>query len=276
MKALDEPFDPEELSAVEGMDCLKLEFTRKSELTRHDLAVLKGARFEPKGRGCVWPQFRSTQPGWHPWYITQTEADAMLADLPRLIAFYRLFEKEESLFDGHPPLELPFLAVELPERALTPGDLDWRPCLRIAEPQLAAYTPDRQVMEQLLRIVPSPGLVCEFDSLLMAGASFVEEGRPCFGRLGLLAQSGNGVVLGLDIQPGALSAGYAAGASLVGALLKAGRLPAKLILRDPRWRPVVEPFCATLGIQIGLARRLPAFEEALASVSQFISNRQGR
>jgi hypothetical protein len=124
-----EESDPLDANVADGMDCLKVEFVPKRELDKDDLAVLKAAAFKPAGRGCVWPQFRSSEPGWHPWYIHQTEAEQLLADLPRLTAFYRLFEKHTGLFDDRAPTEIPFLPGALPSRLLTPEDLDWRPLL---------------------------------------------------------------------------------------------------------------------------------------------------
>ena len=49
-------------------DCVKVEFTAKSELTKEDRAVLAAAGFTPSvKRGCVWPAFRSLVPGGYPW-----------------------------------------------------------------------------------------------------------------------------------------------------------------------------------------------------------------
>ena len=79
--------DPGDFNNADGMDCLKVEFVSKRELWKEDLAGLKAAGFKPAGNGPVWPQFRSSEPGWHPWHINQAEADQLVADLPRLTAF---------------------------------------------------------------------------------------------------------------------------------------------------------------------------------------------
>ena len=75
LKVLDDDFDPEDLNAAVGMDCLKLEFVTKRELVKAGLAVLKAVGFKPARRGCSWPQFRSSIPGWHPWHISRAEAE---------------------------------------------------------------------------------------------------------------------------------------------------------------------------------------------------------
>jgi len=69
LQMLDDAPDPEDFNTADGMDCLKLEFVPKRELCKEDLAMLKAAGFKPAGKGSVWPQFRSSDPGWHPWHI---------------------------------------------------------------------------------------------------------------------------------------------------------------------------------------------------------------
>ena len=270
LKVLDDDFDPEDLNAAVGMDCLKLEFVTKRELVKADLAVLKAVDFKPARRGCSWPQFRSSIPGWHPWHISQAEAELFLQDLPRLIAFCRLFENHPSMYEGRSPAELPFLPAKLPDRPLTLADLDWRRCLRLPEPPLSAFTPTEEELNRLLKLPRSPGLVFEFDSSLTPGASFTENGRPCLGRTALLVDSRVGIVIGAEVTPGGVAPGVSTGEVFVSLLLKSPQLPSKLMIRNPRWGPVVEKVCGALGIEIQIAKRLPALEEVEAGLQRFL------
>ena len=102
----------------------------------------------------------------------------------------------------------------------------------------------------------------------------MEDGRPCFGRVALLVESANGIVIGAEAKSGVMPPGEATGAVLVSLLLRSPGLPSTIVLRTPRWRPVVEGVCRELGIEIRLAKRLPALEEALAYLEQsFIRDR---
>lgn len=271
LKVLDDDFAPHDLNTVEGMDCLKVEFVTKRELVKEDLGVLKAAGFKPPGRRRRWPQFRSTIPGWHPWHIDQAEADQLLRDLPRLIAFFRLFESNRSMFEGRSRHELPFLPAELPDRPLTLNDLDWRSCIRLPDPPLTPFAPPQHEMDQLRKLPQAPGMVWEFDSALMPGASILEEGKPCFGRMALLVESGSGIVVGAQARAGGVAPGVATGAAFVSLLLQSHRLPSRLLLRNPRWHPVVEGVCDALGIEVRIAKRLPALEEALADLERFMA-----
>ncbi len=268
LQMLSDTPDPEDFNSADGMDCLKVELVPKRELWKEDLAALKAAAFKPAGKGSVWPQFRSAEPGWLPWHINQTEASQLLADLPRLTAFYKLFEEHPQIFDGCAPAEIPFVPVILPDRPLTPRDLDWRPLLPSPPTGFDPFQTPAGQREKLRALKRAPGTACEFDCSLLPGGSFLENGRPCFGRISLLVEQQRGLVVGMGVQSGALTPGEAAGRGLVDALLLAGQLPEKIIIGGSRLQPVLQPLCDELQIQLWPASSLPALDEAVAALSQ--------
>lgn len=261
----------EDLNNVEGMDCLKVELAPKRELRKEDLALLKAAAFTPKGKGAVWPQFRSAEPGWHPWHINQTEAGQLVADLPRLTAFYRMFEAHPELYDGRAPAEIPFLPVVLPDRPLTPDDLDWHPFLSPPDTGPDPYQPTTEVLEKLRALTCLPDFTCEYDCSLLPGGSFMENGRPCFGRVCILVEKREGMVVGMSMQSGALTAAEGAGRGLVESLLKAGSLPEVIMIRGSRLQPALQPLCDALEIQLSPVSSLPNLERALAFLSRHMA-----
>ena len=268
LQMLNDTPDLEDFNTADGMDCLKLEFVPKRELEKEDMAMLKAAGFKPAGKGSVWPQFRSAVPGWLPWHINQAEAVQLLADLPRLTAFCKMFEEHPELFDRSDDDEIPFLPAVMPDRALSPKDLDWRPLLPPPVSGLDSFQPAAAQLEKLRALKRAPGTAFEFDSSLLPGGSFLENGRPCFGRFSLLVEQKRGLVLGMDVQSGALTPGEAAGRGLVEALLVAGILPEKVFIGGSRLQLVLQPLCDALQIQLWPASSLPALEEAVASLSQ--------
>jgi len=270
LQLLNEPPDTEDLNNADGMDCLKLEFVPKCELWKEDAVMLKAAGFKPAGKGSIWPQFRSAEPGWLPWHINQTEAGQLLADLPRFTAFCKMFEEHPQIFDNCAPAEIPFLPAVLPDRALSPKDLDWQPLLLPPVTGLDSFQTAADKLEKLRALKHAPGITCEYDSSLLPGGSILENGRPCFGRFSLLVEPKRGLVVGMDVQSGALTPGEAAGRGLVESLLKAGILPDKIIIGGSRLQPVLQPLCDALQIQLWPASSLPALEEAVASLSQHL------
>jgi len=85
------------LDDAASMDALKIELLPKREMRKEDLSRLKSLDFKPKGKGLVWPQFQSVQPGWLPWFIDQTETEQLVADVPRLSSFATLFRQHPDL-----------------------------------------------------------------------------------------------------------------------------------------------------------------------------------
>ena len=58
--------------AVYSQNCLTAWFGGRSELDRNDLKVVKDLGRKFRG-GDAWPQFRSMQPGYIPWFLTEDE-----------------------------------------------------------------------------------------------------------------------------------------------------------------------------------------------------------
>ncbi len=259
----------------EGFDCLKVGWVTKKELWKEDLAALKEADFKPKGTGHVWPMFRSVGIGWQPWFIDPAEANQLLADLPRLTAFYRLLEKHPDLFAGRSAREIPFVPLALPDRPLEPKDLGWEPMVPAPEPEPFPYLATLDELSALRGLGRLPELELEFAARIVFGASFLEAGRPCLARLALLVERQEGFVVGTVLESAALDPIDMAGRALVELLVKAGVLPGVLLVRNPRYPPAFAELCSPLGIRIRLAKDLPKLEECFAGISQALKS-QGK
>ncbi len=270
LNVLNEPPDAPEFADAEGIDCLKLEFVPKRELTPPDLEAIASAGFKAVGRGSVWPQFRSAEPGWHPWYIDQAEAQQFLADVPRLTAFCAMRRAQPDLFSGRAPAEIPFLPASLPDRPLRAEDLDWQPLIAPPTSDFAPFTAAEEQLAQLRALHPLPTSTFEYECALLPGGSFLENGRPCYGRLSLLVDHRRGLVLGLDVSSGASPRGEAAGRGLVKTLVGNGFMPGNLMIRDQKLEPVLAPLCAALGLRLKVSARLRGVEEAVRSLDHFM------
>jgi hypothetical protein len=179
-----------------------------------------------------------------------------------------MFEEHPDLFDKRAVTEIPFLPAAMPDRALSPKDLDWRPLLPPPVIGIDPFQAPADKLEKLRALKRAPGTAFEFDSSLLPGGSFLENGRPCFGRISLLVEQKRGLVLGMSVQSGALTPGEAADRGLVEALLKAGQLPDKIFIGGSRLQPVLQPLCDALQIQLWPASSLPALEAAIAALSR--------
>lgn len=266
----DDP-EGEGLDPLEGMDCLKVEFVPKEEMWEEDMAVLNAADFKPVGRGFVWPQFRSCESGRHPWFVDQREAEQLLADLPRLAAFCKVLEAHPDEFEDRGATEIPFLPVELPDRPLTLDDIEWRDLEPPTDLGVDTFTASPADLKPLAALPRSRGATMEFDAAILPGGSFIEDGRPSYGRYMLLADGGTGAVVGMEVVSATLPVGEALIAGLVKSLTMAKALPDRIVLRTTRFLPTIEPFCSALNIGVDVGE-VPMIDEALASLSAHLLN----
>lgn len=252
-----------------SMDALQVQLVPKREMRKEDLSRLKSLDFKPAGTGPVWPQFQSMQPGWHPWFIDQTEAEQLLADVPRLTRFAVLFRRHPDLFDNHLPGQFPFLPNPMPSRPLLLEDLNWRPI--ILQPE--ASHPFRPADEQLrhLRALKYEGRTAyEFGSRVVSGGAVLERGRRSYSRLSLLMEHQRGVVLGFDLSLAGKPLMEAAGSALIKTLLAVGSLPGTLWIDDNRLEPILGPLCQQLNVKLQLSKKLNCLADAEASLESFM------
>ncbi len=268
LNAVDSLEECQSMEIMEGMDCLKVELLPKSYMLKEDLVLLKTLNFKPTGRGQGWPQFQSTVPGWMPWFIDQTEAEQLLADIPRLTKFHELFRLNPDLYQDHLAGEIPMLPNPMPDRPLIVPDLEWRSFLSIPSP----YEPFRttpQQLTQLRSLKRVPKTSYEFGCKIMPG-SILENGRPCFSRVSLLVDHRRGFMLGFELSLGPVPLPESAGQGLVNTLVKNGFLPERILIEDLRLEPILQPFCDALQIKLLLAYDLDFLTEATDSLSEFM------
>jgi hypothetical protein len=257
------------LDDAASMDALKIELLPKREMRKEDLSRLKSLDFKPKGKGLVWPQFQSVQPGWLPWFIDQTETEQLVADVPRLSSFATLFRQHPDLFDDHLPGEFPFLPHPIPSRPLELNDLNWRPII----PKPEVFEPFKATDEQLsqLRALKhEAGAAYEYGSRVVSGSTVLEQGRRSYSRISLLVEQQRGLVLGFDMALASKPFGEAAGSGVVKAILAGGLLPGTLWIDDNRLEPILGQFCKLLNIKLRLSEELERLAEAEASLEDFM------
>ena len=245
LQIIDDVGELPDMEIAANMDGLKLEFVARHELTKEEVSRLKAHKFQPVGSGRIWPQFQSVVPGWAPWYIDETEARQLAADLPRIVQFYTLFRAHPDLYDDHDFPEVPFLPEPMPGRPLTPDDLDWR-ALTVPPETHAPYQPGDEQWPALRALKPDGQLECEFGCEVLSSSLILEQGKPCHSRVALLLDHQQNLVLGVQnvfaFQPLARSAGE----KLVAMLLQLGRRPRALFVADARLVPILAPLCLEL------------------------------
>jgi hypothetical protein len=271
INALNGDADCSDLDNAALVDALKIELVPKREMHKEELSRLKALDFRPAGKGLVWPQFQSVQPGWLPWFIDQAEAEQLLADAPRLTSFATLFRLHPDLFDNHPPGEFPFLPNPMPDRPLQLEDLDWRPI--IPQPGVFdSFKASAEQLNQLHALKRDARAAYEYGSRVVSGSSVLVDGRRSYSRVSLLVENRRGLVLGFDLSLASHPFEETVGAGLVKTLLASGALPKTLFIDDKKLEPILVPLCKQLNIELLLSKKLPGLADAQASLSGYMQS----
>ncbi len=265
-----EPVGPDPEVVIEALDYLQVEWTSKKELRRTDQETLANAGFTPMGRGRVYPRFSSCQPGWFPWFPTETEVRQLTDFIQKVNRFARLFEKDLSLYENHPAGEVPVVPPGS-EDSLRPEHLEWLPLA--PEPT----TPPEPVFlsaedQAALKALPvRSDCVFEMVARLMPELSFFDEkaNRPVCGRIGLLCDRASFYILSSQIAHGTAPLRELAGKIIIQGLLTAKARPAAIHVDSKPLLEVVRPAAESLGVPVRLEELLPAASDALTSLARF-------
>lgn len=268
LSTLEAETDPTPHVALESMECIKVDYVMKAELTKEDLAAIAVVGFKPRGRGPVWPQFRSVRLGSYAWHLDAAEARQMVSDLGQLIAFFRLLKAHPSLFKGRDLTDIPFLRAGALEGSITLADLEWTPLVTIPDPLEDPDPVPESLLEALEKLDVAPNLRMEFDNRILLAATFNEGGRPCYGRIAMLADCRTGRIAGGIVEPATQSGARIFPLSLANLLLKVGLIPTTLVVLGSKNSSVLESVCKRLGIVLEVEDDLPGIDEATESLSE--------
>jgi len=75
---------------------------------------------------------------------------------------------------------------------------------------------------------------------------------------------------GFELSMGTEPLSDSAGGGLVNTLVKNGALPEKILINDLRLKPILQPFCDDLQIELLLVDELDFLPEAMNSISDFL------
>ena len=76
---------------------VSVEFVRASELSAPDREVLRWLDY-PMRRGGLVPIFRAFRPGYHPWYVTESEGELLARCMQAVIVFCRTMSARDGTF----------------------------------------------------------------------------------------------------------------------------------------------------------------------------------
>jgi hypothetical protein len=254
-----DPINPDDFLA--SQTGVSVEFVKLSEVTPPDRELLRC--FEhPLQRGCGAPIFRALRPGFHPWYVTESEGRTLAECMQALLAL------TETVVDGEQPSYwededvYPLLVpvgnegparkykiemVKAPEPAAAPP-----PPLVIDQAQLGKVRAKDYVLHGAFEAD------CFYAPIVVGG----KNERKSSVRVALISDAGSGFVFKPEIGNSRQSVGELVVNALFQAIDAARFLPAEIYVSSHELESVLDSVAKPLGIAVTLKKSLPAMEMA--------------
>ena len=254
------------------LDALLVDFSLPTELAKEDLAVIKAIEFKPcDGEPRRYPSFRSHLRGFVPWFVNESEARQLTDNFHKAVQFALLIRQHPTLFAKRDLDEIPFFPAAATE-PLTPDQLTWHKVL------LTPATPDPPITPQafvnftaIAKLPKAPEAVWELDASF-SPARILRPPRPFWSKLGLVADAGSGMVLGMQTAGPETTLASTAAKALDQALRRSSYRPGLLRVTATDLALALVTVVSALEITLEETTRLPMIEEARGSFEEFLSH----
>lgn len=257
-----DPKLPDAASLLLEIPHLHVSFSDPDQFEKRDRDLLKGVGLKFNGGR---PLFRSSRPGYLPWFITREEARLLIPVLSQMIIIAeRLLENPNILHFEKNDQDASFLVRVSREQGSV---LVWEDRIRkfsLRRPQLMPLVIEPAVLNKL-KLIPQSQLEIEADLFMAPGAVGKRSERPLALFTLLLADYTSGFICGVEATTAeqGLTAMYAGLPNHVARLLLEGQLlPKRLRIRSDRLSALLTPLARELNIELLHASELPAIEEA--------------
>ena len=264
---------------------VQLSFSEPGFLEKRDRELLKGSGVKFTGSR---PLFRSYRPGFLPWFITLSEARMLIHALSQTLEMSKRFAIDANIFpnDGDDETTTFLVRVshqddvshlkgtESPPKSSSAG-LIWEDRVkrisRPASPRIETII-DSGLLNGL-KDVPRSALQLEADLFIGPGSVGKSGERPLALYMLMLADRQSGIILGfeaLSAEP-SLNTMYASVPETIVRLLWQNKVfPKQIVVRSDLLLNLLEPLEKELKIQLRRAIRLPAIDEAAASMTRWL------
>lgn len=251
--------------------CLLVSFEEKQDLQKADLEVIKELELEFKGKN-AWPLFRSYQPGYHPWYLTNGEAKFLKICLQQTKDVSLRFKKNSNLFET-PQSQSFFVRVQKKSGAAQGWKDAWRKPAPLKRIVIMAKSIDEQRLQDIIKKSSRQRRVWEAD-FFYAPAYIAEKGkRPYFPLALLFADSDSYFILNAHITtPNKYRVEIYE--QFLKTIEKMKIIPEEIWVRKEEMFFFLKPFIAPLGIKMRLVKKLKAVNDVRKHMSEFFSRRK--
>lgn len=245
---------------------LQVAFGRAEDLEPEERKILKELGYSPRGKN-AWPYFRSTQPGYLPWFIEPAEADLLLAAMKQVLYFAPRLKEDPTLLPEEIGPDIPIL-VRLQTGADSPAA--WTETYRVFP--LEMWWLDLSVPTDAMnavRALPRNDQCLEVDVALLPFPVGETDDRPKIPYLFMVADRASQLVLGVEmltVETTIQNVWESIPVHLVKVLERNQIRPARLAVKN-RWvKQMLMPLSTQLEIEIERVGELPTIQEIQNSI----------
>lgn len=247
--------DPEDTEAQLAQDCLLMSFEDRRELTPRDLRELASVGLKVRGRN-AWPLFRSTRPGYLPWYLEPEDLLLLCVAVEQATDVCR---RAASASPFPPPAAGTILMRRFDaDRGL------WRDCQETPPepPPLSTLTrPSPEKLARLRARIDPRGPVSEVQLIYILAPIAHGSERPYLPRAWLCADRRTGIIAMSELMEPERGLDRVQDAFL--ALLEDGTpIPAEIRTADALSQALLAPIAEALGVRLRLVGATPRLAEA--------------
>jgi hypothetical protein len=227
---------------------LSVAFHWRSDMDQLDKDLLKGVGLRAE-RGKMAPEFRSSRPGYLPWFVNETEARQLTACLAAVARIMSGYAEEYWPREG----SYPFFAADGSIRSFSPPDP--------VEPIPEAAQFDRSAADRIRAELPVGGAI-EVDFFYAPVPIGRPNERKIMMRLALAADGESGVVYPPDVVPPGASEGTAMAETILNAITMVRRIPAEIRVRNSVNKARLTKLAKVLGSELRISPQLDRLDEA--------------
>ncbi len=248
-----------------------VDFSDLAGLTPPDRQLARIMR-HPLSRNTVAPIFRTIRPGYHPWYVTETEARILAAGLEAVMVVCELLEKNEDTDFWKVENSYPFVALEGESGSLNEFSVKLMEAPReaVAIPKMPELDQPR-IQAILSQHLPCEGVV-EVDQFYSAGTIGAKYERKACIRVGLAVDAKTAFAFPPEIGAPEKSTGDLLAEVVLKAIECKRALPAEIQVREPEFRIMLDRLAQALGVSVKVKKSLPALDFAKSELQAMMGD----
>ena len=279
---------------IYSQHCLTAWFGDRRELDKDDLKVLKQLGLKFRGSN-AWPQFRSFQPGYYPWHLTESEAKYLTLCLEQARDVALCLEKdpdwlsapnknhylvrvpvdetsvatEPTVFNASMGQQLLFKAFDEPHR--WQWKTEWLKPAPLTRAKVRPYSIDEVRLQRIKNTSQAQHGTWEADAFY-APNPVGGDNRPFFPYTFLCVDHESGFIFDTVLaEPSMWQTEFCK--TFLESIEAHKLVPSTLWVRKEELRELFEPVATRLGIEVRLTKKLPAIDRAKRELLKFLKSR---